>query len=83
LLHRKRATPDEIKRFYRSTEWKRARYETLIRQPACVICGTSAKNGAQMNVDHIQPLHRRWDLRLNRKNLQTACASCNWGKGGR
>lgn len=34
-----------------------------------------------MNVDHIKPLHKRWDLRLNPRNLQTLCASCNWGKG--
>ncbi len=35
-----------------------------------------------MNVDHIKPPSPRWDLRLDRRNLQTACASCNWGKGG-
>jgi hypothetical protein len=37
-----------------------------------------------MNVDHITSsrLSRRWDLRLEPKNLQTAYASCNWAKGG-
>ncbi len=29
LLRRRRASPEEIKRFYRSAEWRRARYETL------------------------------------------------------
>lgn len=33
-----------------------------------------------MNVDHIKPLHQYWDLRLKARNLQTLCASCNWGK---
>jgi 5-methylcytosine-specific restriction endonuclease McrA len=46
-------------------------------------CGRGPKDGARMNVDHIKPLSRRWDLRLTSSNLQTTCASCNWGKGGR
>lgn len=79
----RQARREEIKRFYQSAAWKRARYETLIRCPSCVICGRSAKDGARMNVDHIKPLSKRWDLRLDPRNLQTACASCNWGKGGR
>src|SRR5579862_2873892 len=29
----------------------------------------SARDGAKMNVDHIRPLSKRWDLRLKRKNL--------------
>lgn len=83
LLAKRRATPAQIRRFYQSAEWKRARFEVLRRQPNCAYCGRSAKDGARMNVDHIKPLSRRWDLRLDRRNLQTACASCNWGKGGR
>lgn len=83
LLAKRRATPAQIRRFYQSAEWKRARFEVLRRRPACAYCGRSAKDGARMNVDHIKPLSRRWDLRLDQRNLQTACASCNWGKGGR
>jgi 5-methylcytosine-specific restriction endonuclease McrA len=82
LLRRRRATPEEIRRFYRSAEWKRARYEALCRSPACVACGRSAADGAKMNVDHIKPLSQRWDLRFVQSNLQTMCAACNWGKGG-
>ena len=74
---------EEIRRFYRSVEWKRVRFEVLIQNPRCTLCGASAQDGARLNVDHIQPLSRRWDLRLNLSNLQTLCASCNWGKGGR
>lgn len=82
-IRRRQGRPEEIKRFYRSVEWKRARYEVLTRNPRCSICGRSAKDGAKMQVDHIKPLSKRWDLRLDRRNLQTACAACNWGKGGR
>lgn len=79
----RRAKPEDIKRFYRSVEWKRTRYDALIRNPRCVVCGASTRSGAGMNVDHIKPLWRRWDLRLDPRNLQTTCASYNWGKGGR
>lgn len=78
---KKRATNAEIRRFYQSAAWKRARYEALCRMPGCVVCGRAAKDGAKMNVDHIKPLSKRWDLRLSQYNLQTTCASCNWGKG--
>jgi hypothetical protein len=82
LLRKRRATREEISRFYRSAAWKRARYEALSRSPACLACGRSARDGAKMNVDHIKPLSKPWDLRLDQRNLQTMCASCNWGKGG-
>ena len=81
-IGRKRASSDEIKRFYRSAEWKRLRYAHLAASPVCKACGASAKDGARMNVDHIRPLHASWHRRLDRTNLQTLCASCNWGKGG-
>jgi 5-methylcytosine-specific restriction endonuclease McrA len=82
-FRQRRATPEQIKLFYRSPEWKRIRYEVLTKSPRCRHCGTSAAAGAKMNVDHKKPLSKRWDLRLKRANLQTLCASCNWGKGGR
>lgn len=82
-LRKRRGKPEDIQRFYKSVEWKRARYEALAQNPRCALCGASAKTGARMNVDHIKPLSKRWDLRLSASNLQTLCASCNWGKGGR
>lgn len=81
-IARKWPSREDIRAFYRSPEWKRARYEQLARSRRCAACGSSANEGAVMNVDHIKPLHKRWDLRLARNNLQTLCASCNWGKGG-
>ena len=83
FARRHRAGPDEIKRFYRSAEWKRLRFAQLTREPACKLCGASAKSGARMNVDHVRPLWRYWHRRLDPGNLQTLCASCNWGKGGK
>jgi 5-methylcytosine-specific restriction endonuclease McrA len=83
IARQRRATPEQIKLFYRSPEWKAARYDVLRREPRCRHCGASAAGGARMNVDHRKPLSKRWDLRLNRRNLQTMCASCNWGKGDR
>ena len=82
LFNKKRATPEEIRRFYRSEAWARMRYEVLKDNPRCVVCGRMAKDTV-MNVDHIQPLHKRWDLRLSRRNLQTLCRTDNRGKGGR
>ena len=79
FLRQRRGKPEDINRFYSMAAWKRARYEVLTRNPACLICGASAKTGARMNVDHIKPLSKRWDLRLTMSNLQTLCASCNWG----
>jgi hypothetical protein len=82
IARQRRATPEQVRAFYRSAEWKTARFDVLRRQPRCCHCGASAADGARMNVDHRKPLSKRWDLRLNRR-MQTFCASCNWGKGGR
>jgi 5-methylcytosine-specific restriction endonuclease McrA len=82
-FRQRRATQEQIKRFYRSKEWKTIRYDVLARSPRCRHCGTSAAKGAEMRVDHRKPLHKRWDLRLKMSNLQTLCEPCNWGKGGR
>lgn len=67
--------------FYRTEEWKRARYEALrLNGGRCECCG--ARGGdVQLNVDHKIPLSRAWALRLEPSNLQVLCASCNWGKG--
>jgi hypothetical protein len=39
LLAKRRATPEEIHRFYRSVAWKRGRYETFRRSPARFAAG--------------------------------------------
>lgn len=70
--------------FYQSEGWKQARYDAIKRHGArCQSCGNSPQTGAILNVDHIQPLSKRWDLRLDPDNLQVLCSACNWGKGSR
>ena len=83
FIGRKRASPGLVKWFYGTPAWKRLRYDHLAKNPACVLCGRSAHDGARMNVDHIKPLSFYWNLRLAPHNLQTLCASCNHGKGGK
>lgn len=76
-------TRSRAQAFYRSAAWKRARYQALARHGnRCQCCGASAKDeGVRLNVDHIEPLSKRWDLRLSPGNLQILCGACNWGKG--
>lgn len=70
--------------FYKSVEWKRARYDALkAGDGRCELCGVSKHDGAKLNVDHIKSLRDRWDLRLVQTNLQVLCGSCNCGKGNR
>ncbi len=71
ISSRRRASPDEIRRFYKSVGWKRLRHAHLTKSSACLACRRSAKDGARMNVDHVKPLHRHWHLRLAQSNLQT------------
>lgn len=75
---------DKVKRFYRSADWKRARYDALrASNGCCELCGVGKAQGAVLNVDHIKPLRKHWDLRLEATNLQVLCAQCNCGKGNR
>lgn len=70
--------------FYKSQAWKSARMERLkVDGFRCVACGASASNGARLHVDHIRPISRFPELKLNEDNLQTLCASCNVGKSNK
>lgn len=70
--------------FYRTPEWKRARYKALKKSDGrCECCGAGKPQGAVLNVDHIKPLHRYPELALRQSNLQVLCGSCNQGKGAR
>lgn len=63
--------------FYDSWEWKKARYSVLMKYGRKCMCCGSVEN---IVVDHIIPLKRRWDLRLDVENLQVLCSDCNMGK---
>jgi len=47
----------------------------------CQCCGRGARDGAIMQVDHIQPRSRHPELALRADNLQVLCRDCNLGKG--
>lgn len=74
--------------FYKSWEWKKARYRALKEYgPVCMLCGMKkgetgpGASRVRIVVDHIKPLRKHWDLRLELANLQVLCDDCNRGKG--
>lgn len=81
------ATDDKAE-FYRSWDWRTLRTKVLQQYGArCMCCGAAPDHktvGGEpvvIVVDHIKPLSKRWDLRLDRNNLQVLCQECNQGKG--
>jgi 5-methylcytosine-specific restriction protein A len=76
-------TKESRRKFYRSREWKIARYKALKRSHGrCLVCGRSPIDGAVLNVDHIKPLHKYPELALEPSNHQVLCGACNAGKWG-
>lgn len=57
------------------SEWRTLRAAVLQAEPACRGCG-----GVATHVDHVEPLARRPDLRLDRANLQPLCWACHRAK---
>ena len=58
------------------------RYDVLKRDDyKCVICGATASEGAQLEVDHIIPISKGGKTQMD--NLQTLCKSCNRGKSNK
>lgn len=81
---RPRQPKDKVAAFYKSAEWKRARYDALqANDGRCELCGQGKHEGQILNVDHIKPVRRFWKLRLEPSNLQVLCGDCNCGKGNR
>lgn len=73
-------TRDEKKVFYESWEWKEARYKAIKELGnSCMLCGANSKE-VRIVVDHIRPISKYWDLRLDAENLQILCNDCNMGK---
>lgn len=80
--------PNKRKSFYASWEWRRLRMEALKRHGhRCQSCGATTEDitiyGAKIRlvVDHILPLGKHWELRLDPENVQVLCDECNMGKG--
>lgn len=67
--------------FYDTDEWKRLRYAALVAHGGrCLCCGRSAYDGVKIHVDHIKPISRYPELKLEISNLQPLCEDCNLGK---
>ena len=72
----------KIEDFYASYRWRKARYLVLLKHGGhCAACGRSKNDGVAIHVDHIKPLRKNWNLRLDPENLQPLCEECNHGKG--
>ena len=68
-------------RFYKSWEWKKARYKALQRYGAiCMCCGVTPADGKVIVVDHILPVSKYPEKALDQDNLQVLCNDCNMGK---
>lgn len=58
------------------------RYDVMRRDGfCCCLCGRSARNGAELEVDHIMPVSKGGNTTYS--NLQTLCRECNRGKGAK
>lgn len=80
---RKKRNSDRAK-FYSSKAWLTLRYQVLSeRGGRCECCGASAKDGVNLQVDHIKPRSKYPDLALDKSNLQVLCKACNMGKRDR
>ena len=68
--------------FLKTFEWLRLRMTALANSEGrCECCGASAKDGVQLNVDHVMPRKKFPHLALELSNLQILCHDCNYGKG--
>lgn len=65
--------PADVKAFYDSRRWRKARLNVLARDPVCVTegCGRIATD-----VDHIRPIRDGGAL-LDGANLQALCHQCH------
>jgi 5-methylcytosine-specific restriction endonuclease McrA len=76
-----RAKKGRSQRFYASYAWARLRYKALVESKGkCQACGRGAADGVVIHVDHVVPISKCWERRLDRGNLQILCGPCNWAK---
>lgn len=81
-------SPNRKEEFYHSWEWRKLRLQVLtIQGRTCKCCGATAGSRdmagkpTKIVVDHIKPISKFWNLRLQASNLQVLCDECNQGKG--
>src|SRR5688500_4877441 len=73
---RNKAANAAVKGVYNGT-WKRLRLVVLAEQPLCTACFHEGKCTIATELDHIIPVAKRPDLRLEPSNLSPLCASCH------
>lgn len=80
--------------FYESESWKALRNQFVVEKKhenelKCCVCDVdlsehsihAKKLKVHIHVDHITPIRKNWERRLDKTNLQILCNSCNWTKG--
>lgn len=66
-------------RFYNDPVWRSTSKLVLLRDDGvCQMCG-----GEATMVDHIIPIKKDWNRRLDLTNLQASCKACNDAKANR
>ena len=69
----------KLTRFYNSSAWRSTSKLVLLRDDyVCQMCGREATM-----VDHIIPIKKDWERRLDLTNLQASCKACNDAKANR
>jgi 5-methylcytosine-specific restriction endonuclease McrA len=82
-VNKRTRSQNRAQAFILSREWRELRYEVLReRGRKCECCG-AAPPEVRIEVDHIEPISKRWDRRLDKKNLQVLCRACNSGKSNK
>ncbi|HWX48139.1 MAG TPA: HNH endonuclease signature motif containing protein [Roseomonas sp.] len=64
-------------------QWRRLRDVVLAEEPLCRFCLELGRLTPAREVDHIEPIARRPDLRLVRTNLRPLCTPCHSRRTGR
>jgi 5-methylcytosine-specific restriction endonuclease McrA len=94
IIEARQAKPEthhqRAKKFYASRAWRSLRFKILAANAKrnngicrCELCGRSRRDGAVLHIDHIEPLSKNWERRLDPTNCQVFCDSCNLGKSNR
>lgn len=67
--------------FYKSKEWLSLRYKVISHYGRVCMCCQSCTG--PFHVDHIKPISKYPELKLEITNLQVLCEACNLGKSNK
>ena len=69
--------------FYKSEAWKSLSKTQLEQHPICARCNSMGIIKASEHADHIKPVRKFPDLKLEPSNLQSLCLPCHNVKTGK